>query len=58
MEAVYLEGLTVGALLRAKENSLSMPNIDLKVRDFSMSDGVLTFRFERLGFNGWCSLEL
>lgn len=58
VEAVYPEGLTVGALLRAKENSLSMPNIDLKVRDFSMSDGVLTFRFERLGFNGWCSLEL
>ncbi len=57
VEARYPEGLAVGALLKRDQEVLSLPAVDLKV-DMRLLGSELLVAFERLGFWGWCSLEL
>jgi len=58
VEANYPKGLSVGRKIGKGAESLSMPNISLELRDYNLREGTLSFRFERVGFNGWCSLRL
>lgn len=57
VEASYPNGLVVGMLLRSGQETIVMPEVNLRVEE-KLSSDVLTFVFERIGFSGWCSLEL